>query len=326
VLYTTSAGLGGPNVASFIVDKNTGTLTLSSSLALPVPPRKLAAIEGNLYVIPDPSANAAQMFAFSINGLTAALTQLSPTATLPGPPHDLAIAGFGNNIPSWMGLTFDGTSGGEIQGIVRQPNGGATGLQLGSPTSTGGDSPQGIRVTPDGKFVVVVNQGTSNVSVYSLDASTGALAAVPGSPFASGSAPGPVAIDPSGKFVFVGDTGGNSLSAYTIDSAGSLTPVTGTPLPPHSTRQALERARARARCLNKLRRLEQLSEQRFRAREPWVHAECRWWIHNVRCAGRALRLALPSAIALAAEKAAVPLVLVSRFTRCRSARSSEACW
>ena len=231
VLYATSSGLGGPNVASFIVDKNTGTLTLSSSLALPVPPRKLAAIERNLYVIPDPSANAAQMFAFSINGLTAALTQLSPTVTLPSPPHDLAIAGFGNNIPSWMGVTFDGTSGGEIQGIVRQPNGGATGLQLGSPTSTGGDSPQGIRVTPDGKFVVVVNQGTSNVSVFSLDASTGAPAAVPGSPFASGSAPGPVAIDPSGKFVFVGDTGGNSLSAYTIDSAGSLAPVTGTPIP-----------------------------------------------------------------------------------------------
>src|SRR6266566_4774206 len=168
VLYATSAGVGGPNVASFIVDKNTGTLTLSSSLALQVPPRKLAAIEGNLYVIPDPSANAAQMFAFSINGVNAALTQLSPTVTVPGPAHDLAIAGFGNNIPSWMGLTFNGTSGGEIQGIVRQPNGGATGLQPGSPTSTAGDSPQGIRVTPDGKFVIVANQGTSNVAVFSL--------------------------------------------------------------------------------------------------------------------------------------------------------------
>ncbi len=31
--------------------------------------------------------------------------------------------------------------------------------------------------------------------------------------------------------MFVGDTGGNSLSAYTIDSAGSLTPVSGTPIP-----------------------------------------------------------------------------------------------
>jgi 6-phosphogluconolactonase len=246
VLYATSAGVGGPNVLSFIVNKTTGALTPSGSVALPVPPRKLAAIE-NFYVIPDPSANAAQMFAFGINGITAAITQLSPTVTLPGPPHDLAITYVSTGTSSWIGLTFDGTSGGEIQGIVRQPNGGATGLQLGSPTSSGGDSPQGIRVTPDGNFVIVANQGTNNVAVFSLDATTGALTEVPGSPFASGQQPGPVAIEPptlagpgpapSGKFVFVGNTGGNSLSAYAIDSAGSLTPVTGTPIPLGSNAQ-----------------------------------------------------------------------------------------
>ena len=228
VLYATTAGVGGPNVASFIVNKNTGTLTLSNSVALSVPTRKLAAVERNLYVIPDPTANTAELFVFSIDPITAALTQLtSPKVTLPGVPHDLAIAPSG----SWLGVTFDGNSGGEIEGMLRSPNGGAAGLQQGSPTSTGGDSPQGIRLTPDGKFVLVVNQGTSNLSIFSLDSTTGALAAVPGSPFASGSAPGPVAIDPSGKFVFVGDTGGNSLSAYTSDAAGSLTPVTGTPIP-----------------------------------------------------------------------------------------------
>jgi 6-phosphogluconolactonase (cycloisomerase 2 family) len=87
--------------------------------------------------------------------------------------------------------------------------------------------------------VVLANQGTSTVSVFSLDATTGALTEVPGSPFASGNEPGPVAIDPpvlagttpSGKFVFVGNTGDNTLSAYSIDSAGSLTPVAGTPIP-----------------------------------------------------------------------------------------------
>lgn len=239
VIYATSAGLGGPNVASFLVDKATGTLNLASSLALPVPPRKLAAIEANLYVIPDPSANAAQMFAFSISGLNASLTQLSQTVTLPGAANDLVTAGFGNNIPSWMGLTLDGSSGGEIQGIVRQPNGGATGLTLGSPTNSGGTSPQGIQVTSDSKFVIVANQGTSNVSVFSLDATTGALTGVPGSPFASGQQPGPVAVDPptlagaapSAKFVFVGNTGDDSLSTYTIDSSGSLTQVGGTPIP-----------------------------------------------------------------------------------------------
>ena len=242
VLYATSDGLGGPNVVSFIVNKTTGALTPAGSATLPVPPRKLAAIEANLYVIPDASANAAQMFAFSIDGISAGLTQLSPTITLPAPPHDLAIAAFGNNMPSWMGLTFDDTSGGEIQGIVRQPNGGATGLQPGSPTSSSGNSPQGIRVTPDGKFVVVANQATSNVSVFSLDQSTGALTAVSGSPFASGTEPGPVAIYPpsvpvtastccpSAKFVLVGNTGGNSLSVFSIDSAGTLTALAGTPI------------------------------------------------------------------------------------------------
>jgi 6-phosphogluconolactonase len=238
VLYATSAAVGGPNVASFIVDRRTGTLLFSSSVALPVPPRKIAAIEDNVYVIPDPSAEAAQMFGFSINGTTAALTQLSPAVTLPGPPHDMAIAGFGNNTPSWMGLTFDGMSGGEIQGIVRQPNGGVTGLQLGSPSTSGGTSPQAIGVTPDGKFVIAANQGTNNVSVFSLDATTGALTEVPGSPFPSGQQPAPVAIDPptlagtapSAKFVFVGNTGDNSLSAYAIDSAGRLTPVIDTPI------------------------------------------------------------------------------------------------
>jgi DNA-binding beta-propeller fold protein YncE len=156
---------------------------------------------------------------------TGALTQAPPAITLPCIPHDLTADPSG----SWIGLTCEGTSGREIVGLVRDPATGAVGMPAGVPS--GGDNPQGIRVTPDGKFVVVVNQGTSNVSVFSLDASTGALTAVPGSPFPAGSEPAPGAIDPSGKFVFVGDTGGNSLSAYTMDSAGSLTSVTGTPVP-----------------------------------------------------------------------------------------------
>jgi 6-phosphogluconolactonase (cycloisomerase 2 family) len=238
VLYATVTGTGGPNVFSYLVNKTTGALTAAGKATVSVFPRTLAAIEQNLYVIPDPSQNAAQMFAFSINGSTAALTQLSPTITLPAPANALAIVGFGNNLPSWMGLTFQDAAGGEIQGIARQPNGGATGLQLNPPTSSGGTGAGAIQVTPDGKFVVVVNSGSSNVAVFSLNASTGALTQVSGSPFATGQQPGLMAISPpplagsarSGKFVFVADEGG-SLSAYTIDSAGSLTAAPGTPVP-----------------------------------------------------------------------------------------------
>jgi len=116
---------------------------------------------------------------------------------------------------------------------------GVIGLVPGPATSTGGDNPQGIAITPDEKFMIVANQTTNNLAVFPVDVTTGLQAPVSGSPFASGLQPGPVAIAPpilpgaskSGKFVFVGNTGDDSLSAYSIDSTGSLTPVTGTPIP-----------------------------------------------------------------------------------------------
>src|SRR4029077_7784117 len=39
VVYATSAGLGGRNVTSFLVDQKTGTLTANTGQTLPVPPR-----------------------------------------------------------------------------------------------------------------------------------------------------------------------------------------------------------------------------------------------------------------------------------------------
>jgi len=221
VLYAGVAGTGGPNVFSFTVDRKTGALSKGGSQALPVSwPVGLAAVEQNLYVIPDPSAKVAQMFAFSVDPNNAALTPLSPNVALPGVPHSLAIAPSG----SWLGVAFDGASGGEVAWFLRSPNGGATGLQPGSLTSTGGTSADSITVTRDGKFVVVAGGGTT--SVFSLDTTTGALSEVPGSPFAIGVG---LAIDPSGKFVFVADQN-NNLSTYAIDSIGSLTPA-GAPVP-----------------------------------------------------------------------------------------------
>jgi hypothetical protein len=236
ILYATSNGLGGPNLVPFLIDHTTGALNASGSQTLSVSPLGLAAAPGGgssgsgccLYVF----GNAAELFQFTINSFNAALAQKTPAVTLPCIPHGLAAAPSG----SWLGVTCDGSSGGEIVRLVRDPSTGAVGTPVG--IATGGNSPQGIRVTTDGKFVVVANQVTNNVSVFSLDPTTGTLSAVPGSPFASGNQPGPVAIDPplvagtarSGKFVFVGDTGGNSLSTYSIDSTGSLTPV-GAPIP-----------------------------------------------------------------------------------------------
>jgi 6-phosphogluconolactonase (cycloisomerase 2 family) len=230
-VYATSAGTGGPNVVALTVNAASGALTaVAANQTLPVPAGKIAVDPKgkNAYVIPDPSANTAEVFGFSIDPTTHGLTALAnqPIA-LPGIPNDVTVDPSGG----FVYITFQGTPGHEIAGFSRDPN---TGLltTLGPPfANTGGDSPQGIRVTPNGDFVVAANLATSNVSVLSLAISSGVLNNVAGSPFATGNSPIPVAIDPSGNVVLVGNTGGDSLSAYTIGGGGVLNPVAGTPVP-----------------------------------------------------------------------------------------------
>jgi YVTN family beta-propeller protein len=88
-----------------------------------------------------------------------------------------------------------------------------------------------------GKFAFVANEGCGdsafgNVSMYTVDATTGTLASI-GPPVASGDEGGrSVAIDPSGKFVYVaswgeGDTAG-SISTNTINATTGALTSTGT--------------------------------------------------------------------------------------------------
>ncbi len=83
-----------------------------------------------------------------------------------------------------------------------------------------------------GRFLYVVGTSctASNcILAYSIDASTGALTAVPGSPYQSG--PGMISVDPTSRFAFVADGGASaSVLAYTIDhTTGALTAVAGSP-------------------------------------------------------------------------------------------------
>jgi 6-phosphogluconolactonase (cycloisomerase 2 family) len=76
----------------------------------------------------------------------------------------------------------------------------------------------------------VVNLNSNNVSGYTINATTGALTPIGGSPFAAGSAPNSVAVDPTGKFAYVANPNSNNVSGYTIDpTTGALTAIGGSP-------------------------------------------------------------------------------------------------
>src|SRR5579863_2085234 len=76
---------------------------------------------------------------------------------------------------------------------------------------------------PQPQFVIVANHTSNDVSVFAIDAGSGALTQVPGSPFPAGSYPDSVAIEPNGKFAYVVNQTypyfqGN-ISAYAINPA-----------------------------------------------------------------------------------------------------------
>jgi DNA-binding beta-propeller fold protein YncE len=88
-------------------------------------------------------------------------------------------------------------------------------------------------------YLYVTNDGSGNVSAYAIDAKSGALTQVQGSPFSAGPEPWGIAVDPTGKFAYVtnvtdGGTSGasGSVSGYAINaSTGVLTQVKGSPFP-----------------------------------------------------------------------------------------------
>jgi 6-phosphogluconolactonase (cycloisomerase 2 family) len=83
-------------------------------------------------------------------------------------------------------------------------------------------------VTVSGSFAYVANTGSNNISVYSINPSSGALTTV-GASVPAGTNPYSVTVDPSGQFAYVANMGSNNISVYSINpSSGALT--AGTPV------------------------------------------------------------------------------------------------
>jgi YVTN family beta-propeller protein len=97
----------------------------------------------------------------------------------------------------------------------------------GSPFAAG-SQPMGLTLSPQGAVLYVANHGSNNVSAFVIDSNSGALAPVPGSPFAT-AGQGPSAVAASSTFVYVTDQTTNDVSGFTIGANGALSPVTGSP-------------------------------------------------------------------------------------------------
>ncbi len=102
----------------------------------------------------------------------------------------------------------------------------ATGALTFKASAGTGGSPNGITVNAAGTVVYAVN-GEASVAAFSVDAGTGALTAVPGSPFTAsynGWGWKSVVIHPAGTRAYVATGNGGQLLGFDIDPAtGALT-------------------------------------------------------------------------------------------------------
>lgn len=100
----------------------------------------------------------------------------------------------------------------------------------GSPVDVHGTNPLFSLLDSQGKYLFVVNVGSSNISVFRRNEVTGAIREVPDSPFTTNEGPVSAAIDWSDDYLYVLSGYTPTISQFNIDAgSGRLSPA-GTPI------------------------------------------------------------------------------------------------
>jgi len=164
--------------------------------------------------------------AFAIDAVTGAL------AAVAGSPFKAGSDSVGVAVDPSGKFAYVANSGSrDVSSFAIDPATGALAAVAGSPFPAG-EGPRSVAVDPSGKFVYVAGfypyYPVYDVFAFTIDASTGALAAVAGSPFAAGEGPHFVTVDPSGRFLYVTNAG--TISVFALDTlTGELAAVAGSP-------------------------------------------------------------------------------------------------
>ena len=158
--------------------------------------------------------------AYSRDVSTGALTAVagSPFAATAS-PYEVAIT------PDGSFLYVSNFIAGTIDGFSRNSATGALTPLAGSPFASGLLITSGIVVSQDGRHLIVAGRvaaGTGGTAVFDINAATGAIAAVAGSPFAftPGNADYWTAITPDGNFVYTSMS--NTVIVYSRDAATGI--------------------------------------------------------------------------------------------------------
>jgi hypothetical protein len=228
----------GPSIDAWTINVPTGALTAVSGwpfvLAPSAEPKGLAAAQGDepagefLY-----AADTGTIDALVLNSGTQ-----GPVALVPGSPFASGTNVYLTVDPrSRFVFAADEDPPGGVLAFTINPSTGVLSAVPGSPFAIGSNSNPvsvgQIAVDPSGNFVYVTLPATGQVAGFSIDAASGLLTPVPGSPFAAESGAFAIAVHSAGVnslYLFVANRMANSISGYSINATtGVLTPVPSSP-------------------------------------------------------------------------------------------------
>ena len=180
-----------------------------------------------------PGTNEVFQFQMHSNGSLTALSQ--PTASVGSGPASVALQPAGNfaYIANFAGNNVTLLSVNKGNGQLTVPTNTNPIPQLNPPNFFNtGTGPISIAPSAANPFLYVANQGSGNISAFTIDPGTGNLGLINGSPFVIGASfhPTSIAVSAKGNFLYVVDPVLAQIAAFSINSSGQLTAV-GAPVP-----------------------------------------------------------------------------------------------
>lgn len=135
------------------------------------------------------------------------------------------LGGEGGAAPVGVPYAFVGLSSGEVLVHDLDLDTGALSLLH---TVDAGANPSFLAVAPDRRFLYAVNEGSSEVASFEIDAPTAALTFL-NRVAAGGQGPTHIAVDATGGWVMTANYGGGSMSIFQVAADGSLGEASVTP-------------------------------------------------------------------------------------------------
>ena len=223
-----------PSVSVYAIDAASGTLTSVTGSPFAAGNGSSAAAidptDGFIYVT---NLTDGTVSAYSYNASNGALTAVASSPFAAGRSPSSVSMTLDRSLYALGQFVYVANNGSNnVSAYVADSSKGSLTTVKGSPFATG-NAPTSVAVDPSSQFVYVTNQMDGTISALKIDLTStnpGALAPVPGSPFAAGSSPVAIALDAYDRFAYVANRGDGTISGYAINTAtGALSPIAGSP-------------------------------------------------------------------------------------------------